>query len=609
MTVIVKNAGKFEGVHYVANSTLSLPSDLELRMVNDGFATWQTPPDTIDTNVLVRRGADKKVKAIVNDDGTNADTAIPFRIVGDPNVGNILAVELNDGWSATGFQWTRNGVDIAGSTGITYKFQDIDVGKDIEVKPSGLEFAGAANGTGTPLTTARPAFMQANAVGYIGSFRSVSGHNSVCMYRAAADMDSVEATFSNSVWFESGSASEAFPSDGADLQVNANLFTPTWPIVETTRNFTAPFAEGATSGTLTADAVGSTLEYCRFSNGDYRWIKLTGTGTSAERRAVTWDKPLSSAAASNPRTLQTSNRGAFTFDGSPNMILKGGQFSIIQAIIANLNIKKFDPAYVNSYVSKVGGGAFLLPCNQPANWQDNLSNGLLEAYNDSTTPSNNTRFGSPPWYAIAGGANMFRPNALRGFNLVGNTYRPVTVFGDSIGSDPNSWLQTFLHFYGVPYVNLCKAGETAGEFINSANPVRKQILDRGCALVQMGRNSWNLTAIQQLWDYLTAQGFTRIIQVYPPPMTTTTDNGATEANQTQDTATSALFPTIDALVGTPNGPHAKWNSYDAVKGTDPLKWAAGYSSETGTLVHPNPTGRAAIVAYAIANNWINDLAL
>lgn len=40
MTVIVKNAGKFEGVHYAISQSLTVAADLEARMVNDGFATY-----------------------------------------------------------------------------------------------------------------------------------------------------------------------------------------------------------------------------------------------------------------------------------------------------------------------------------------------------------------------------------------------------------------------------------------------------------------------------------------------------------------------------------------------------------------------------------------
>lgn len=532
------------------------------------------------------------------------NVSAPFVFEGTLFVGQTLSVDENADWSISSVQWKRDGVNITGATGTSYLVQDIDIGKTISVVVSTVSYERSTNKKIPQISNARPAFMQASPLGSQGSFRSVSGHNSVCMYRAAADMDSVEITLSNAILFESGTLSEAFPSDGYDLQVNCEFFTPTWPYVETTRNFTAGLASGATSGTLTANAPGSTLEYCRFSNGDFRWIKLTGGST-----AVTWDKALSSAAASNPKTLQTSRRGSFTQNGSANLILKGGQFSILQLVMSGLNIKKDDPVYVECYVSRVGGGSFLLPGNMPANWQDDLSNGLLEAYNDSTTNSSQVRFGSPPWYSIAGGANMFRPMALRGFNIANNTRRPATIYTDSIGNFSKSWVQQLMHKLGVPYVNYGKAGQTISQLTDPNNPISPYIADKGAAIIQIGRNMWNLPALQLAWDMARARGHTKIIQVFPPPMTNTTDSGATEENQTQDTVTSALFASIVPLVGTPTGPNAIWNSYDAVKGTDPLKWAAGYSSESGTLVHPNDTGNAAIVAYGISNNWENDLAL
>lgn len=541
-----------------------------------------------------------------NKAGSSALTTIQ----GTFGVGQTLTAVVADGVIATGFQWYRANADgsnltaIAGATKNTYLQQDIDQGKVITVRLTGF-IVSATNADAIPsLSSARPAFMQASPIGASGSFRLVTGHNSVCMFRAAADVDGVELTISNAILYESGTASEAYPPDGYDLQVNCEFFTPTWPYVETTRNFNAPLAAGATTGTLTGNAPGSTLEYCRFSNGDWRWIRLTGGSPN-----VTWDQPLSSAAASNPKTLQTSRRGSFTLDGNPNVVLKGGQFSIIQPIMTGLNIKRNDPVYVEFYVSRVGGGSFLLPGNMPANWQDDLANGLLEAYNDSVTNSSQTRFGSPPWYSIAGGATMFRPMALRGFNLQNNIYRPVTIYTDSIGNFSKSWVQRLMHRLGVPYVNYGKAGQTISQLTDPANPISPYIADKGAAIIQIGRNMWNLPALQQAWAMARARGHTKIIQVLPPPITNTTDNGATEANQTQDTTTSALFAEIYALVGTENGPHAVWPVYDAVKGVDPFKWAAGYSSESGQLVHPNDTGSLAIVNFAIANNWANDLAL
>lgn len=563
--------------------------------------TFNNPLNSSQISTLTAEGAAVSVET---EAAQNEFQGSPGTVNGGNNVGDILSVTPFSGYTITGYQWKRDGNNITGATNSTYQRQDIDVGKVITCEITTAEFTFTAPGTGLPIATARPAFMQASPLGSSGSFRSVTGHNSVCMYRAAADMDSVEITLSNAILYESGTLSEAYPSDGVDLQVNCELFTPTWPYVETTRTFNAGLASGATSGTLTANAPGSTLEYCRFSNGDFRWIKLTGGSAS-----VTWDKPLSSAAASNPKTLQTTRRGSFTQNGNANLILKGGQFSIIQAVISGLNIKRNDPVYVNCYVSRVGGGSFLLPGNMPANWQDDLSNGLLEAYNDSTTNSSQTRFGSPPWYSIAGGAPMFRPMALRGFNLQNNIYRPVTIYTDSIGNFSKSWVQQLMHRLGVPYVNYGKAGQTISQLTDPNNPISPYIADKGVAIIQIGRNMWNLPALQAAWAMARARGHTKIIQVLPPPITNTTDNGATEANQTQDTTTSALFAAIYALVGTEDGPHAIWNSYDAVKGVDPQKWAAGYSSESGQLVHPKDTGAAAIVNFAVSNNWENDLSL
>lgn len=531
----------------------------------------------------------------------NGKSIGPVIIDGQTEIGNTLTAILGDRWTCTGYQWKRNGVNIAGSTGTSYIVQDIDVGKDITVELTGLKYNAKFVGPNDTVDNARPAFMQANAVGYIGSFRSVTGHSSITMYRAAADMDSVEVTLSNAVLYESATLSEAFPSDGLNLEVQLTLYTPTWPYVETTRNFTATLSSGATSGTLTANAPGSTLEYCRFSNGDFRWIKLTSGST-----AVTWDKPLSSSAASNPKTLQTSSRGQFQFNGSNIATLTGGKFTTLKSVISGLNIKADDPVYVNSYIMRQGGGSFLLPANQPANWQDNLSNGLLEAFIDSTTNYQSSRFGSAPWYAIAGGSNQFRPIALRGFNLVGNTKRPVTVIGDSIGSDPNSWVQQWLHANKVPYVNLCKAGEATASFL-AGNEVRSQVLDRGMALVEMGRNAWDVTSMQNMWSYLRAQGFTRIVQVLPPPQTTSgTSDWSSEAAQNADTVTIGVNNQIIALVGQSNGPDAIIDTYTPCQGTNVQKWAAGY---TGDGVHPNATGRAAIIAYMASQGYASLLGL
>lgn len=447
--------------------------------------------------------------------------------------------------------------------------------------------------------SATPAFMQAAPVGFIGSFRSVTGHNSVCMYRAAGDTDSVEVTVSNASIFVTQNTSEAFPGDGLNLEVKCVLWAPTFPYVKTVRAFASPLSAGATSGTLAANAPGSTLEYVQLNSGEYRWMRYTGGSTN-----VTWDAPLTLPAAVNAQIWQMQNKGIFQFSGASPGILTGGQFSVLKSTITGLSIKKNDPVYVTSFIRRVGGGSFLLPGNQPANGNDILGNGLLESYVDSTTDSTGTRFGSAPWYTIAMGANQFRPIALRGYGIANNTYRPISVVGDSIAANVGSWVQQFLHSKGVPFVNLAKAGETAAQFIANST-VRVQALSRGYMLVEMGRNAWAVPGMQALWTYLRANGATKIIQVLPPPQTTSaTNDWSSEATQNPDTATLPVNAQIISLLGQPNGPDAIWDSYTPCQGTDIQKWAPNY---TGDGTHPGSLGISAIIAYANANNWVNDL--
>jgi hypothetical protein len=444
-----------------------------------------------------------------------------------------------------------------------------------------------------------PAFMQAAPLGYLGSFRSVSGHNSVSMYRAAADVSTVELIVSNAIIFATQNTSEAFPGDGLSLNVKCVLYAPTFPYSKTVRAFQAGgLAQGATSGTLAANAPGSTMEYVQLSNGDYRWMKYTGGSPN-----VTWDAPLSSAAAVNAQIWQMQNKGTFQFDGVSPGVLTGGQFSVLKSTISGLSIKKGDPVYVISYISRVGGGSFLLPGNQPANGTDVLNNGLLESYFDGAD-STGTRFGSAPWYTVAQGANQFRPISLRGADLTNNTYQPIPVIGDSIASNPVSWVQQFLHSKSVPFVNLSKAGETAAAFISSST-VRVNALSNGTYLVEMGRNSWAVPGLQALWTYLRSKGATKIIQVLPPPQTTSgTSDWSSEATQNPDTATLGVNAQMIALLGQPNGPDVIWDTYTPCMGVDNQKWAAGY---TGDGTHPGQLGINAILSYANTNNWINDL--
>lgn len=62
-------------------------------------------------------------------------------ITGGGVVGDVMIATLASGWAATGYQWTRDGVDIAGQTNSTYTTVSGDAGKQISCKVTGLSNA------------------------------------------------------------------------------------------------------------------------------------------------------------------------------------------------------------------------------------------------------------------------------------------------------------------------------------------------------------------------------------------------------------------------------------------------------------------------------------
>jgi lysophospholipase L1-like esterase len=60
------------------------------------------------------------------------------------SVGSVLTATLDTGLEVTGYQWTRDGVNINGATSATYTLVSGDVGKSIAVKVSGISIKGSA---------------------------------------------------------------------------------------------------------------------------------------------------------------------------------------------------------------------------------------------------------------------------------------------------------------------------------------------------------------------------------------------------------------------------------------------------------------------------------
>lgn len=82
-----------------------------------------------------------KITGIVNPDGTTTGIT-PVTITGNRTWGSTLTASLSEGWSVSGFQWVRDGVDISGATLSTYTLVTADIGKTITVRVTGLTFTG-----------------------------------------------------------------------------------------------------------------------------------------------------------------------------------------------------------------------------------------------------------------------------------------------------------------------------------------------------------------------------------------------------------------------------------------------------------------------------------
>jgi len=69
---------------------------------------------------------------------TSSAVSSPVTITGANTVGSVLTAVFSSGWSATGFQWTRSGVDISGATSSTYTLAYADSALVVACRVSGL---------------------------------------------------------------------------------------------------------------------------------------------------------------------------------------------------------------------------------------------------------------------------------------------------------------------------------------------------------------------------------------------------------------------------------------------------------------------------------------
>lgn len=108
----------------------------------DGSKTGPTGPTNValkTVDALVKVNDSGAPTVVVTREGQELGTSTTFgpSISGTPGVGNVLTAVPPSGWSASGWQWYRNGTAISGATSQTYTQVDADAEAQITVAGSG----------------------------------------------------------------------------------------------------------------------------------------------------------------------------------------------------------------------------------------------------------------------------------------------------------------------------------------------------------------------------------------------------------------------------------------------------------------------------------------
>lgn len=446
-----------------------------------------------------------------------------------------------------------------------------------------------------------PFAMQASPLGATtGDRRTLSvRHNSVTSYLALGAATQIEVALSNVSIYGVSAAEDVTPDS---ITVSGYVYTPGGSLGAATwqnRTANATISSGATSLTTTASpATANGLHLIKFSTGELRFGNTT-VGSST----YTWATGLKSGATTAIQVKQPNSvywtQTPITFaGGATSMTFTGGVKQLYKAVVSATTTSGL-PFMVNLTVIPQAGGTYSLPCQMVPDSIDYLSDGLLESYQDNATDYSGIYFGTSPWVNMQGALGTYKPLSVRAFTPTGLIKKSTTIWGDSISTNISGWVQFFMHDNKIPYVHLGKAGESPASFL-SQNTIRSQLNSGDVLLCQLGRNGYTFSSLQALWAAGRAAGYKKIIQVLPPPQTTSTDGWTTEANQSQDTNTSVVNQQVLDVLGMAAGPDAIIDTYTPCKGTDPLKWAVGYTDD-GT--HPNATGIAAIIAYCSSQGY------
>lgn len=152
----------------------------------------------------------------------------PVSITGTPLVGNALTVALATGWTASGYQWTRDGANISGATLSAYTLVSADSGHTVGVNVSGLAYAPTGLAVTGSVTKQLRALSPANIVNAV-TLQASSGTQLHQISRqplwiGSGDADSLVISFNG--WYVNGSGGAVTVMPNDYVVVSARVEAP-----------------------------------------------------------------------------------------------------------------------------------------------------------------------------------------------------------------------------------------------------------------------------------------------------------------------------------------------------------------------------------------------
>lgn len=295
-----------------------------------------------------------------------------------------------------------------------------------------------------------------------------------------------------------------------------------------------------------------------------------------------------------------------TFNGSRSVTIAPGATVVSDPL--GFTQAKGATFYTRTFVSVTSGGSYPLGATSDAYRNEWVAAGDL--LSTGTAPANTATKSYGPWALLGTPTKALASPRLL---IVGDSravgYNDVLPVGTTT-QDAFGWVRRA--FDGkLSYVNLSLSGTSAGNMIDWQGGFRRFGLADACGTYEAAIVSWGInditggasaatvqTRLQAVWALLTARG----LPVYGatiPPVTTSTDNWATTANQTLAPA-NAVRLAVNAWLRTKPAPLVKVYEFaDAVESArDSGLWKAngtayGYTQDG---VHESTGGYTAEAA-------------